>query len=92
MTEIASRSETVRQDVPFYVTSEPRENDWGQPPASRYHFWVDGSLLYGQPVFGMYVQYAPMPLQSATSGLALEFQAWDAASDEALALFEATLD
>jgi len=92
MIEIGSRSETARQDAPVYVTSEPRENNWGQPPASRYHFFVDGSVLYGQPISGMHVQSAATITRLATSGLSMEFEAWDAASDEALVLFEATLD
>lgn len=91
MTGIDSRKPTVRHDVPVYVTSEPKDSEWGQPAASRYVFTIVGNnRLLGEPIAGVYLPSSDIfPVDSR---LAAEFEAWDAASDEALMRFEATLD
>lgn len=91
MTAIDSREALVRHDVPVYVTSESKESDWGQPAASVYIFSVVGDRLFGQPIAGVYLPSPPLGMSSVDSHLAAEFEAWEAASDEALANFETTL-
>jgi len=92
MNTIDSRTLTVRHDTPVYVSSEPRDSEWGQPPASHYVFSTVGARLFGQPIAGVYLLSPSSGISSIDSHLATEFEAWDAASDEALASFEATLD
>lgn len=87
-----SRTQTVKRDIPVYVTSEPRDSEWGQPSASHYVFVVVGNRLRGQPISDVYLPLTPSDISPVGSGLAAEFEAWDAASDEALANFEASLD
>ncbi|MEW6232658.1 MAG: hypothetical protein AB1566_10150 [Chloroflexota bacterium] len=87
-----SRTLTIGEDVPKYVTSEPRESEWGQPAASYYVFTIVGTTLRGQPIAGVYLPSPSLDILPVDSRLAAELEAWDAASDEALANFEATLD
>ncbi|MGQ9625281.1 MAG: hypothetical protein ACUVV0_00035 [Anaerolineae bacterium] len=75
-----------------YVTSEPQDSEWGQPAASYYVFTIAGNRLLGQPIAGVYLPSPLSDIPPVEPLLALEFEAWDAASDEALANFEATLD
>ena len=85
-----SRRVSIQDEAIVYVTSEPQENEWGQPAASRYVFAIEGTRLYGQLIAGVYVSQSYT--YSIDSCLAAELEAWDAASDEALANFEAMLD
>ncbi len=55
MIEINSRTSTVKHDVSTYCTSEPRDNEWGQPPASQYVLFVFGTRMRGQPIAGVYL-------------------------------------
>ena len=87
-----SRTQTVKRDVPVYATSEPRDTEWGQPSASHYVFVVVGNRLRGQPIADIYLPLALSDILPVGSDLAAELDAWDAASDEALADFEASLD
>jgi hypothetical protein len=94
MIAIDSRTAIIiaRYESPRYITSEPHDSEWGQPAASHYEFTVVDNTLYGQPI-GMV--YAPSPssdILPVDPYLATELEAWDAASDEALVNFEATLD
>ncbi len=92
MIAINSREMLVGHDVPVYVTSESKESEWGQPAASRYVFTVVGDRVFGQPIAGIYLPSPSPDILAIDSRLAAEFEAWDAASDEALANFETTLD
>jgi hypothetical protein len=92
MIAIESWKLTVRHDAPVYVASEPKESGWGQPPASHYVFRIVGTRLFGEPIAGVYLPSPSSDILSVDSHLAAEFEAWDAASDEALVNFEATLD
>lgn len=87
-----SRTATVEHDVPAYITSEPQDSEWGQPAASRYEFTVVDNTLYGQPIGMVYVPSPSSDILPVDPHLAAELEAWDAASDEALVNFEATLD
>lgn len=87
-----SRTMTVEHDAPVYVSSEPRDSEWGQPAASYYVFTMVGSRLLGQPIAGVYLPSLSSDLPPIDPLLAAELEAWEAASDEALANFEATLD
>lgn len=89
---IDSREALVGHDVPVYVTSESKESEWGQPAASLYVFTIVGDRLFGQPIAGVYLPSPPLDILPIDSRLAAEFAAWEAASDEALVNFEATLD
>jgi len=91
MIDVSSRQPTVRQDIPVFATSESRESHWGQPPVSQYVFELVGNRLFGQPIAGIYLR-SPMETLEHHSCLREEFGAWDALSDEALALFEAALE
>ena len=72
-----------------YVDSAPRSDAWGQPPASRYQFRVVGNILTGRALMGSYYAVPPSGETSALDqDLAEEFEAWYAASDEALEKFE----
>jgi len=92
MIAIDSREASVRHDIPVYVTSESKESEWGQPAASLYVFTIVGDRLFGQPIAAVYLPSPPLDILPIDSRLAAEFEAWDTASDEALANFEATLD
>ena len=92
MSAINSRTITVQYDTPVYVSSEPQDSDWGQPAASRYVFKIVSKRLLGQPIAGVYLASSSSDILPVDPLLAAEFEAWDAASDEALANFEATLD
>lgn len=93
MTMIDSRTQTVRIDAPVYATSEPESSEWGQPPASHYFFTIIGTTLRGQLISGVYVPLPRVAIPSVVDPqLAAELEVWDAASDEALAAFEAGLD
>ena len=59
MTEIDSRTETVKPDVASPFESSSQGEDWGQPPVSEYTFWIVGSTLYGQQTSGFYVSRKP---------------------------------
>jgi len=87
-----SRTETVRHELPIYVTSEPQDSEWGQPAASHYEFTVVDNTLYGQPIMQIYLPLTPSDVLPIDPCLAAELEAWDAASDEALANLEAMLD
>jgi len=92
MIAIDSREASVELDVPVYVTSESKESEWGQPAASLYLFTIVGDRLFGQPIAGVYLPFPPLDIFPIDSRLAEEFEAWEAARDEALTNFEATLD
>jgi hypothetical protein len=87
-----SRTQTVKCNFPTYLTSEPRDSEWGQPAASNYFFMVDGNRLRGQLIADAYLPSLSYGIPVVEPDLATELEAWDAASDEALADFEATLD
>ncbi len=89
---IDSRKLTVQRDTPVYVTSEPKDSKWGQPPASHYVFTVVGTRLFGEPIAGVYLIVSSSDIWTADSLLVAEFEAWERASDEALTSFEAMLD
>lgn len=90
MLALDSRSATVSSKKNYYVTSEPQEDSWGQPPASHYVLYVQGDRLVGAPIAGV---YATSPSSEITfeAQLAAEFAAWEAASDEAILSFEQKL-
>jgi hypothetical protein len=90
MSAIDSRTVTVQRDVPMYISSEPPDSEWGQPPASHYVFTIVGNRLLGQPIAGASLPSPSSDILPVDPLLAAEFEAWDAASDEALANFEAT--
>lgn len=87
-----SRSATVSSNMTLYVTSEPRENSWGQPPASHYILFVRDNRLVGEPIAGVYAASPSADLNFSQARLAAEFAAWEAASDEALVDFEQGLN
>jgi hypothetical protein len=92
MTANDSRTLTVENNTPVYITSEPQDSEWGQPAASYYVFTTVGTTLRGQPIAGVYLSSPSSDVPFVDSRLAAELEAWDAASDEALTNFEATLD
>jgi hypothetical protein len=92
MNVIASRATTVERGVPTYFASEPHESEWGQPPASQYWFYIDGTRMYGQPISEVYLQSSSMSHSVVHSKLAAEFEAWEAASDEAMHLIDQLVD
>jgi hypothetical protein len=92
MSTIDSRTVTIQRDAPVYVSSEPQDSEWGQPAASHYVFTIDGNRLLGQPIAEAYLPSPSSDILPVDPRLAAEFEAWDAASDEALANFEAMLD
>jgi len=74
-----------------YVSSDAdeAESTWIQPSISRRSIGNAGPTILD----GIYVMTPQAdPWQGIDPDLALEFEAWDLASDEALALFEAGLD
>lgn len=87
-----SRTSMVRDDAPMYVASEPQDSEWGQPAASYYEFTIVGTVLHGQPIAEVYVPSPSSDILPIDPHLAIELEAWDAASDEALLNFEALLD
>ncbi len=87
-----SRTLTIGEDAPRYGASEPRESEWGQPAASYYVFTIVGTTLRGQPIAGVCLPSPSSDVLPVDSCLAAEMEAWEAASDEALANFEAALD
>lgn len=85
-----SRQVSIADDLPIYVTSESRDSDWGQPEASHYRFTVIDCRLLGQLIGGVYLSSSSV--QPIDPDLEAEFEAWQAARDEALRNFEAPLD
>jgi hypothetical protein len=76
---------------PTYSSSETSEDTdvWIQPPISRQAFDLSGSVI----IDGTYVRVEPPEIAPVVEpGLAWELEAWEAASDEALMLFEAECD
>ncbi|MFQ5794964.1 MAG: hypothetical protein ACE5JP_07940 [Candidatus Bipolaricaulia bacterium] len=92
MTAVDSRTPTVEHEAFVYVTSEPKDSEWGQPAASYYEFTTVGTTLRGQLIAEVYLASSSSDIPPIDLHLAAELEAWDAASDEALANFEATLD
>lgn len=75
---------------PVYSTSSPEEEIylWIQPPLPKLVFDPAYKL-----VDGIYVQVMPLQFDlQFEPDLEREFKAWDAASDEALLLFESEID
>lgn len=84
-----SRTIVAGSEERLYGGSESPSRDWGQPPASYYYLDVIGGTLYGQPTFEAFFAYMADDLVVVLdSELKAEFEAWEAASDEALTLFE----
>ena len=83
-----SRSATASSSQTLYVTSEPQENSWGQPPASHYVLFVRDNRLVGELVAGVYAVSPSADLNFSQARLAAEFAAWESASDEAIVNFE----
>lgn len=92
MNTVDSRVISVERRRSVYVTSEPQGSDWGQPAASQYRFEAIGGALRGAPVASLYWPPRRSEHEFDDSGLTLELEAWEAASDEALANFEASLE
>ncbi|HEC33704.1 MAG TPA: hypothetical protein ENI37_03185 [Chloroflexi bacterium] len=92
MTVLDSRTQTIGVDTLVYATSEPESSEWGQPPASHYFFTIIGTTLHGQLISGVYPSPGLAIPSVVDPQLAAELEAWDAASDEVLAAFEAGLD
>lgn len=93
--ELASRTRTTfRKEDPTYVNSgTPEGSQWGQPSVSYYTLVVINGKLYGQPISDVYFQpQREAGVEVLDYELAAEFEAWEAASDEALADFETELD
>lgn len=89
---IDSGTVSVDYDAQVYASSEPTDADAWQHTRANYYAWL-GLSLDRQVTGGCYVG-TPSPARSTAIDphLDAEFAAWDAASDEALALFEAELD
>lgn len=89
-----SRTENVSPNSAVYITSEPAEDRWGQPSASKYVFWIEGTKVRGTLLSGVYIsQYSSEGTHpNASSTLAKDTEAWDMLSDEALLDFEASLE
>jgi len=87
-----SRRMTIEEAKRIYVTSEPQDSEWGQPPASQYVFTIEGTRLLGEPIAGIYLPSSPPEVPPIDSCLMEEFEAWELASDEALTNFEEALD
>ena len=98
MIRIDSRTETLMEAAPPYMTSAPLDPDyhWGQPPASHYVFTVVGDTLRGQPISDIKEVHVSSHRMGhppvVESQLDEEFQAWDILSDKALMNFEQELD
>jgi hypothetical protein len=90
---VDSRATTLDPLATTYVTSESRESDWGQPPASGYYLTSDGHHLTGAPIGTGFVP-SPDPDIATFEEMRLlsEFQAWEAASDEDWLNFEKRLE
>lgn len=88
-----SRQYSAMPGIPVYQTSEPIESGWGQPSISHYVFNMEGDLLVGDLVGGIYLQAKPIEEWIATESiLSGELAAWDIISDEALHNLEAGLE
>jgi hypothetical protein len=91
MIQSASRVAESQTIFEGYQTSCPLEDDaWGQPPASNYHFLVQGNVIFGQLIAGI---YAPVSAELAPESiidpeLSQELAAWEAASDADLLSFD----
>jgi len=95
MIEVDSRttSEVEEKSRQYRTSGTPEWSHWGQPPITHYTFVVIEGLMYGQPIAEPYYRpEAPADVEILDSDLAAEFEAWEAASDEALAAFEAYLE
>jgi len=92
MTVTDSRVPSVRTAPSPYVTSSPRESTWGQPSASYYVFEVEGAILRGQPISGVYAPSGSSAIPPVDAELLAAFETWDALSSEALENFEASLE
>ena len=86
-----SRTPTLQKEKSVYVTSEFPYDTWLQPSASRYVFEVDGVRMRGHIIEGTYVPLSN-PFPSADELLNYELEAWEAASDEDMAKFDASLE
>ncbi len=89
-----SRTRVVEQKVavfPLYLSSDPTEGagSWIQPPISHPSIDLAGSTI----IDGIYIKTRhPEIMPIIEPDLAWELEAWEAASDEALMLFEAECD
>jgi hypothetical protein len=90
ITAVNSRTPTLQSEPSPYVTSESI-NTWGQPPVSHYGYDSVNSRL----IKGVYAVLSPLPffymVTTFDPMLKAEIKAWEAASDDDLAKFEASL-
>lgn len=90
---VNSGTAVLERNAPVYMTSdEPTYSNWGQPAASHYSFLIVGTIMFGNPIAGVYLPSPGAISTAIDSRLAEEFAAWEAASDEALVNFEAMLE
>lgn len=92
MTIVNSRQSSVMPNGPEYITSEPRDSDWGQPSVSHYVLRIVEDRLVGELVGGVYVAAQPIEAMALDAVLNGEMSAWDSVSDEALHVFESGLE
>lgn len=90
---VDSRATTLNPFAKTYLTSESRESDWGQPPASGYYLTSDGHHVTGAPIVAEFVP-SPDPDIVAFEEMRLlsEFRTWEAATDEDWLNFEKRLE
>jgi hypothetical protein len=84
-----SRTSDIRRYPHPYVNSSPIDSEyaWGQPPASKYRFRVEGTILHGDLIEDIYLETYPPESNQDNYDIELlaEFESWEAASDEDMA-------
>lgn len=84
-----SRTSDIRRYPHPYVNSSPIDSEyaWGQPPASKYRFRIEGTILLGYLIEDIYLETYPSESSQDDNDLELlaEFESWEAASDEDMA-------
>lgn len=89
---IADSRATAPREATGYVTSEPQDDYWGQPSAGCHILVVVGGSMYGNIVQCACGSTVSPDILEFDPELVAEFEAWESASDEALADFESALD
>lgn len=74
-----------------YRTSDAKD-DWAQPSVSHYVIWLHEGVVRGQLIHGLYVPSWVATGNDIDPELLAELSAWDSASDEDFAAFEANLE
>jgi hypothetical protein len=76
---------SIKEKSVYYHTSSPVDWDWGQPPASNYMFRLDGVIMRGYSIQGVYAE-REFPFSSSNdidvdAQLQIEMDAWEMISE-----------